>query len=284
MQLSGKQRAAAATVDRALTSAAHLVAVEGSAEIPTDYLERNRAVWEALAAQHLEAGRGAWKSDELHWGLWGTPESVLGLVTDFSQGDDAVELGCGTATISCGLARRGLRPVGIDISEAQIRNAERLQGEFKLRFPLVCTNAEQVAFDNESFDLAVSEYGVSLWCDPRRWLPEASRLLRPEGRLIFVTSSALLLACTPLDGGSVKDRLVRDSFSPYRVEFEHDGAVEFHVSHGHWIRLLRENGFTVEDLIEIRPAPRAKPRIDLVSLAWARRWPSEEIWVARKSS
>jgi hypothetical protein len=31
-------------------------------------------------------------------------------------------------------------------------------------------------------DLAVSEYGASIWCDPHRWIPEAHRLLRPGGR------------------------------------------------------------------------------------------------------
>lgn len=284
MGFAAKQRADRIAADTATASTRHLAALEGSEGIQTDYLERNKAAWEELAALHVAAGRRAWQADDLQWGLWSTPESELGLLSGFSHGEDAIELGCGTAAISYWLARRGLRPVGVDITRAQIRNAEALQSEFDLRFPLICTNAEQIAFESESFDLAVSEYGTSLWCDPRRWLPEASRLLRPEGRLIFVTSSPLLVMCTPLDGGAATERLGRDSFSPYRVEFEPRGAVEFHVTHGHWIRLLRENGFVVDDLIEVRPAPRSKPRINLVSLEWARRWPSEEIWVARKSS
>ena len=266
------------------SATAQLTGLDLSAQVEDEYVERNRALWEQLAPMHIAAGRKAWNSDELRWGLWGMPESELRLLSGFESGEDAIELGCGTAAISSWLARLGMRPVGVDISRAQLRNAEALQDDFRLRFPLICANAENVAFDNESFDLVVSEYGASLWCSPRRWLPEANRLLRPEGMLVFVTSSAFLLTCTPEDGGPVGERLVRDYFGRYRVEFEPGGGVEFHLTHGHWIRLLRATGFVVDDIIEVRPDTKAKPRFDLVSPAWAQRWPSEEIWVTHKAS
>ena len=154
------------------------------------------------------------------WGLWGTRESELRLLDGFESREDAIELGSGTAAISASLARRGLRPVAVDFAKAQLRTAETFQHEFGPSFPLVLANAEDVPFDSESFDLAISEYGASLWCSPHKWLPEAHRLLRPEGRFIFFTNSALLLTCTPTDGGTVGDRLVRDYFGRYRVEFE----------------------------------------------------------------
>jgi SAM-dependent methyltransferase len=272
--------AAAAATGPALHSSEPDVTVEAD----FDYVERNKALWEQLASAHIAAGRKAWETDELRWGLWAKRESELLLLEGFGKGEDAIELGCGTAAISAWLARRGLRPVGVDIARAQLHNAEVLQNALNVRFPLIRANAEQIAFDNDSFDLAVSEYGASLWCNPRRWLPEANRLLRPEGRLIFFTNSALLMTCTPYEGGPVGDRLLRDYFSRYRVEFEQDGGVEFHLTHGEWIRLLREAGFVVDDLIEVQPDPGAKPRFDFVSAEWARRWPSEEIWIAHKAS
>ena len=51
-----------------------------------------------------------------------------------------------------------------------------------------------------SFDFALSEYGASLWCEPEAWIAEAARLLRPGGRLVFLTNSPLLMLCTPHDG------------------------------------------------------------------------------------
>jgi comEA protein len=100
--------------------------------------------------------------------------------------------------------------------------------------------------------------------------------------LVFVTNSSHLISCTPDDGGLAGDRLVRDYFSRYWVEFEGSDAVEFHLTHGNWVRLLRTNGFVIEDLVETRPSEGAIPRTPIASADWAQRWPSEEIWVARK--
>ena len=88
-------------------------------------------------------------------------------------GLDVVELGCGTAYVSAWLARRGARPVGVDVTPAQLATARRCQAEFGLEFPLVEASAEDVPLPSESFDLAVSEYGASIWCDPHLWIPEA---------------------------------------------------------------------------------------------------------------
>ena len=249
----------------------------------SDYLKRNRAAWERWSPGHIASGRSAWQSDELRWGLWGTPESQLGLLEGFGPGEDVVELGSGNGSVSAWFARREMRPVAVDFVEAQIRTTESFQKEFGIWFPTVFANAEEVPYDRESFMLAVSEYGASLWCDPRRWLQEAHRLLRPEGRLVFFTLSPILMSCTPADGSQPLDRLVRDYFAGLRVEFEPAGPVEFHLTHGYWIRLLRSIGFIIDDLVEARPHPTSSPRYDLVSSEWAQRWPSEDIWIAHRA-
>ena len=48
------------------------------------------------------------------------------------------------------------------------------------------------------------------------------------------------------------------------------------------IRLLRASGFEVLDLIELRPGPDATTRYPWIPLDWARQWPSEEVWRARR--
>jgi SAM-dependent methyltransferase len=249
-----------------------------------DYVQTNRAAWDRWAAQYATSARIAWQQADLLWGLWDTPESQLGLLRDLDARSDVIELGCGSAAISAWLARMQARPVGVDISRAQLDTAAGLQREFGISFPLICANAEGVPYDNDSFDFAISEYGASLWCDPRQWLPEAYRLLRPNGQLVFFTNAAFLMACTPADGGVATDLLVRSYFSPYRAHFPEENATEFHLSHGHWIRLLRATGFTLENLIEVRPPRTAVPRFAFVSTEWARRWPSEEVWIARKEA
>jgi SAM-dependent methyltransferase len=202
------------------------------------------------------------------------------------RGLDVVELGCGTAYVSSWLARRGARVVGIDNSRGQLTSARKFQEEFGLDFPLIHADAEAVPLAAGSFDLAISEYGACLWCDPYRWIPEAARLLRPGGRLLFLTNSALTMLTMPdleVDGPAGVT-LLRDYFGMHRTEWPDDPGIEFHLGHGDWIRLFRANDFEVEDLVEVRPPEGSTTRHPLVTLEWARRWPCEEVWKVRKGA
>lgn len=61
-------------------------------------------------------------------------------------------------------------------------------------------------------------------------------------------------------------------------------SVDFHIPHGETIALLRRCGFVIERLIEVRPPEGSTTNFPLVTLEWARQWPCEEIWMARKQS
>src|SRR5688500_15298585 len=172
---------------------------ESVATTTGDHVARNRVARDRMAADYVESGRRNWASDEITWGIFDVPESRIGMLPPDLTGMDVVELGCGTAYVSAWLARRGARPVGIDNSPAQLETARRMQAEFGLAFPLHLGNAEETPFPEASFDLAISEYGASIWCDPYRWLPEAARILRPGWRLIFLVNGTLLMLCTPED-------------------------------------------------------------------------------------
>jgi len=251
-------------------------------ELP-DHVLRNRTAWNGQAGNYEQAGLRSWAQDEPTWGVWGVPESQLHMLPPDVAGLDAIELGCGTGYVSAWLARRGARPVGIDISDAQLANARRFQRQFGLEFPLLQASAEQVPLVDASFDLAISEYGASIWCDPYRWIPEAARLLRPGGRLVFLANGVLLMLCMPdQDGVPAGERLLRPYFGMRRFEWPDDLSVDFHLGHGDMLRLLRGCGMEVEDLLEVRPPPGSTTHFRGAGLEWARRWPSEEVWKARK--
>src|ERR671911_505203 len=183
-----------------------------------DHVSQNRAAWDRMAAEYVEGGRRNWASDEVSWGIFDVPESRIGMLPPDLAGMDAVELGCGTAYVSAWLARRGARPVGVDITPAQLETARAMQREFGLEFRLIEADAAETGLPDGSADLVVSEFGASIWVDPYRWIPEAARLLRPGGELVFLCNSTLVILCSPDGDEPAGERLVRPQFGLHRLD------------------------------------------------------------------
>jgi SAM-dependent methyltransferase len=239
--------------------------------------------WTRANAEYTDArAEEKWAQAEITWGIWDVPEAELRLLPDITD-KDVVELGCGTAYFSAWLKQRGARRVvGVDPTPAQLETARRCNERFGLGLELIEAFAEDVPLADESFDYVHSEYGASIWADPYRWIPEAARLLRDGGELVFLRNSTLMILCSPDEDVPVTESLQRPQFGMNRFEWPGEG-VEYHLAHGDWIRLLRSNGFEILDLVEIQAPADAETheRYDYVSADWGRKWPAEEIWRAR---
>ena len=196
------------------------------------------------------------------------------------SGLDTLEIGCGAAQWSIGLAGLGARPVGLDVSPRQLEHARLALDAAGLDFPLIEGSAEALPFEDESFDLAFCDHGAINYSDPRLSIPEAARVLRRGGLVAFSAVSPLIdLFYDPVTD-EVGERLRNGYWDLDR--FENDETVDFQLNYGDWIRLFRANGLVVEDLIELRAPEGGETTYDLVNLEWARRWPAENIWKARK--
>ncbi len=241
----------------------------------------NRDLWRAVNERYTDGQADQkWAAEDIAWGIFDIPEEQVDVLGDVA-GLDVVELGCGTAYFSAWLARRGARPVAVDLTDAQLASARRCQEQYDLHFPLIEADATAVPLPDESFDLALSEYGASLWCDPDGWIGEAARLLRPGGRLVFLTNSVLVTMCVPDDEGVATETLARGQRDIERIHWS-DGGVEFHVGHGELIAVLRRHGFTVDSLQELY-SPVGATRHSFYEIAapgWAQRWPVEDLWTA----
>jgi len=252
-----------------------------------DYAIRNRDVWTVSNANWTAANASdAWAQDEITWGKWHTPERDINVLPNL-RGLEVIELGCGTAYFGSWLKKHGAKRVlGVDITPAQLDTAREMNEKFGAGLEFLKANAESVPLPDASFDLAFSEYGASLWCDPNKWIPEAARLLRPRGELVFMRSTDLEMVCSG-DTARIGKQLVRPLKGMLRLDWTDDevgASTEFHVSHSELFQILRRAGFEVLDFRELYAPEGAPdhPYYQYVTAEWAGQWPSEEIWRARK--
>jgi SAM-dependent methyltransferase len=216
------------------------------------------------------------------WGVWRIPEVELGVLGDVS-GRDVLEFGCGAAQWSIALAASGARATGFDLSDRQLIHARRLSRESGVDLALVQANGELLPFPDGSFDVVFCDHGAMTFGDPRRTVPEASRVLRAGGLLAFCMATPILDLCWDHRTEEVADRLVEDYFALH--QWRDGGKVGFQRSYGEWIRLFTANGLVVEDLVEIRaPVHGETSYDDFVPREWARRWPAEHIWKVRRAT
>jgi SAM-dependent methyltransferase len=154
----------------------------------------------------------------------------------------------------------------------------------RIDFALVHASAESTGLPDASFDIVFCDHGAMTFCDPYLTLPETARLLRMGGLLAFSMNTPLLDLTWPSGNNHPGDRLSQDYWELHALE-EPGEKVTFQLPYGMWIRLFRQNGFLVEDLLELRPGADATSTYrDDMDRNWARRWPMEHIWRVRKAN
>ncbi|PSL18512.1 class I SAM-dependent methyltransferase [Shimia abyssi] len=251
-----------------------------------DYLTTNKDVWNADAANWVDFAKDRWVLDPPQWGTWGNTEEQLSMLPVDMAGMDAIELGCGTGYVSYWMSRRGARVTGIDISTEQLQTARNLATQHGSDIAFVEGNAEETGLPDGSFDFAISEYGASIWCPPDSWLPEAWRLLRPGGQLVFLGNHPLSLICSPLDGAPANRTLHR----PYKniwgadwttVEFEPTGVC-FNLTMSGWMDLFSQIGFLVTRYQELYAPEWAQGTRAAIPSDWAKEYPVEQVFHLRK--
>jgi len=249
---------------------------------PRDYVARNRAFWDDYADAY-QADHGPQLS--VHgaaWGVWQIPEHELRILGDVT-GLDVLELGCGAAQWSIVLAGWGARAIGLDLSRRQLDHAARLIDAAGVTVSLIQASAESVPLPDASQDIIFCDHGAMVFADPYLTVPETARLLRDGGLLAFSMHTPLAEACWPPGSEGPVERLANDYFGMHRVDLGDAGHAEFQLPYGEWIRLFVRNGFTVDDLVELRPDPIATSTYyGEPTREWARRWPLEHIWKLRR--
>jgi ubiquinone/menaquinone biosynthesis C-methylase UbiE len=103
------------------------------------------------------------------------------------DGAQALDLGCGRGEVAVQIAGLGAHVTGIDISPESLSRAKMLAEDHGVGggVKLQQGNAEQLAFDDDSFDLAVSA-GVMSFVDFDRSVAELARVVRHDGTAVIL--------------------------------------------------------------------------------------------------
>lgn len=188
-------------------------------------------------------------------GEWPALKKLLGDL----KGLRVLDLGCGFGWHCQYALDTGARSAaGVDISEKMLAEGRR-------KFPdvqFIHQAIEDVDFPKGSFDLVLSSLAIHYLESFDRLCQKVGRLLTPSGRLVFSVEHPIFTAQGPqdwcFDESGHKRHWPVDAYfdeGPRQAVFLGEKITKYHRPLTAYFAALRQNGFTVTDLVEPTPGP-----------------------------
>jgi SAM-dependent methyltransferase len=135
----------------------------------TEAQDRARAVWsagdfDAIADRIRDVGRGL--------------VDILGI----SAHERVLDVACGTGNVSLPAAATGAQVTGLDISPKLLADAKRNAEKAGVEIELIEGDAQDLPFDDDTFDVVASTFGCMFAPDHAKTAAELVRVLKPGGR------------------------------------------------------------------------------------------------------
>ncbi len=99
--------------------------------------------------------------------------------------DRVLDLATGTGEVAVRVAKRGASVTGLDIAEPMLVKARRRADEEGVEIAFDLGDAEYLPYDDDVFDVVVSNFGLIFAPDHANVAAELARVTRPGGRLGF---------------------------------------------------------------------------------------------------
>ncbi|HET7716512.1 MAG TPA: class I SAM-dependent methyltransferase [Bauldia sp.] len=142
----------------------------GDFEVLQEVKRRARATW--AAGDYDIAADGIWRVG-----------AVVTAEASVRPGDKVLDVACGTGNAAIQAAQAGGAVTGVDLTPELFRAARRRAAEAGVEIELLEGDAEALPFDDATFDVVLSTFGVMF--APRHAVAagEIVRVLRPGGRI-----------------------------------------------------------------------------------------------------
>ncbi len=121
-------------------------------------------------------------------GLFQFYDHALGLLGDL-QGRHVLDCGCGPGHTAIMFTRRGAIVQGFDVDEGELEKARRLAAANGVTIDYTRQWFEQIDYPDASFDLAFGSCVIH-HVDIARAAAQLGRVLRPDGRAVFIENSS----------------------------------------------------------------------------------------------
>jgi 2-polyprenyl-3-methyl-5-hydroxy-6-metoxy-1,4-benzoquinol methylase len=132
------------------------------------------------------------------------------------EGEEILEVGCGSGWYTRELARLGAGVTATDYAPSPLAQAQRNVGPLASEVDFRLEDAQALSFPDEGFDKVLMSEVVEHLPAPKRAIAEAARVLRPGGLLVVSTPSRL----SPLNlAYGLKRRVRRYAFNEHLHEF-----------------------------------------------------------------
>ena len=132
--------------------------------------ERSRATWTSGDFGRIAAGY-----------VRGAGEFIARL--ELGAGEQVLDVACGTGNLAIPAARTGATVTGVDIAPNLVAQAKARAAAESLAISFDVGNAEQLPYDDASFDTAVTMFGAMFAARPERAAAELLRVTRSGGRI-----------------------------------------------------------------------------------------------------
>lgn len=109
---------------------------------------------------------------------------------DLAEAETLLDVGCGSGQTAIPAAKMGLKVTGVDIAENLIEHARKSAKKANLKTQFDVGDAENLPYENNSFDAAITMIGAMFAPQPDQVASEFARVIKPGGTLCMANWTA----------------------------------------------------------------------------------------------